>query len=148
MSEDLRVEVVHDVSENELPLRGLLEQLDRRHHLRDSSFLRSAHHVSAPMLAVVAVRRGKLVGWLAGNPSTGHIALVGVLETRQGVGSALVGDFAVRARRAGAAELTVTVDTEPAGRWDRRRFFISHGFSPVSRSALHFARPVDNTPFR
>ncbi|WP_280308283.1 GNAT family N-acetyltransferase [Nocardia abscessus] len=146
MTEDLRIEVVHDVSGIELPLRGLLEQLDRRHHLRDSSFLQSAHHVSPPTLHLVAVRRGELVGWLAGNPSTGHLALVGVLETRQGVGSALVCDFAGRARRAGAVELTVTVDTEPAGRWDRRRFFISHGFSPVNHSALHFARRLDRTP--
>ncbi|MFD8249697.1 hypothetical protein [Nocardia sp. NPDC059691] len=144
MTEDLRIEVTPDVSGMGLALRALLEQLDQRHKLRDSSFLRSAHRVSAPMLHLVAIRRGEPVGWLAGNASTGHIALVGVLQTRQHVGSALVSEFAARARRAGAGELTVTLDTEPVGRWDRRRFFLRQGFIPVGHSALHFALPLDN----
>ncbi|MFI9638355.1 hypothetical protein ACIHAX_37330 [Nocardia sp. NPDC051929] len=48
--------------------------------------------------------------------STGHIALLGVLEGWQHVGSVLVSEFAARARRAGAGALTVTIDTEPLGR--------------------------------
>ncbi|MEW1734329.1 hypothetical protein AB0346_00045 [Nocardia beijingensis] len=148
MTEDLRIEVVPDGSGMRLALRALLEQLDQRHRLRDSSFLRSAHRVSAPMLHLVAIRRGEPVGWLTGNPSTGHIALVGVLQTRQHVGSVLVSEFAAHARRAGAGELTVTLDSEPVGRWDRRRFFLRQGFIPVGNSALHFALSLDNASLR
>ncbi|MGW5569836.1 hypothetical protein ACWEVD_01430 [Nocardia thailandica] len=71
------------------------------------------------VVRLVAVRGGRPAGFLAGNPRTGHIVLVGVLEERAGIGTALVEGLLRRACASGAAEATVVLDAEPVGRWGR-----------------------------
>ncbi len=124
-------------------LPPLLASLDRIHHLRDSVFVAPSRltGIGGPdSIRLLARRDGAAEGFLTGNPHTGHLALVGVLKPRCGVGSALVHTFIQRARAAGAGEVTVVLDTDPRGRWGRRRFFEALGFTPVSGSALHFER--------
>ncbi|MGW0251089.1 hypothetical protein ACWDYH_31120 [Nocardia goodfellowii] len=120
----------------------LLEQLQELHPLHDSRFDRwlSTPGCGPGWVRLVATRHDCFVGFLAGRPSHGHIALVGSLELRAGVGSALIREFAERAAIAGAVELTIVLDSQREGRWERRMFFEANGFGPVRGSALHFAR--------
>ncbi|MFE7720776.1 hypothetical protein ACFU44_17230 [Nocardia rhizosphaerihabitans] len=126
-------------------LPQLLASLDEIHQLRDSVFAAPARltGIGEPdWIRLLAHRDGAAEGFLAGNPGTGHLALVGVLQPRRGVGSALVRGFIERAQAAGADEVTVVLDTDPQGRWGRRRFFEALGFTAVSGSVLHFHRQV------
>lgn len=133
---------ITELTPQEVPLlRSMLEQLDAVHHLRDSAFASQtwlAEHGAVDALRLIAVREGRLEGFLAGQPEVGHIALVGVLAPRNGVGSALVAEFVARARTAGACRVTLVIDSEPWSRWDRRRFFERHGFAADSGSSVHF----------
>ncbi|MGW6729615.1 hypothetical protein ACWF9G_27250 [Nocardia sp. NPDC055029] len=124
-------------------LPRLLASLDELHRLRDSVFAAPTRvtGIGEPdSIRLLAHREGQTEGFLAGNPYTGHLALVGLLQPRCGVGSALVHGFIERAQAAGADEVTVVLDTDPQGRWGRRRFFEALGFTAVSGSALHFHR--------
>lgn len=119
-------------------LPQLLASLDEIHQLRDSVFAAPARltGIGEPdSIRLLARRDGAAEGFLDGNP-------VGVLQPRCGVGSALVRGFIERAQAAGADEVTVVLDTDPRGRWGRRRFFEALGFTAVSGSALHFHRQV------
>ncbi|WP_420107391.1 hypothetical protein [Nocardia asteroides] len=60
----------------------------------------------------------------------------------QGVGTALVDAFRRRATAEGATQMSVVLDTEPGGRWRRRKFFQSRGFTASTGSALHFHRQL------
>ncbi|MEV0759442.1 hypothetical protein [Nocardia sp. NPDC050435] len=124
--------------------RALIERLQQLHPLQDSRFDRwlCVRTSDRGVLCLVAARDSRLVGFLAGRPRQGHIALVGSSEPRSGVGSALIDSFARHAAMAGAAELTVVLDSGREGRWERRRFFEVNEFSSVGGSALHFARPI------
>ncbi|MFJ2834307.1 hypothetical protein ACIO52_02980 [Nocardia sp. NPDC087230] len=126
-------------------LPQLLASLDRIHRLRDSVFAapsRLAGIGDPDVVRLLARRDATAEGFLAGTPQTGHLALVGVLRPRCGVGSALVRTFIQRACVAGAGEVAVVLDTDPQGRWGRRQFFEALGFTAVSGSALHFHRTV------
>ncbi|GEM29117.1 hypothetical protein NN3_01240 [Nocardia neocaledoniensis NBRC 108232] len=126
-------------------LAPLLVRLDELHHLRDSFFAAPSRltGIGDPgAVRLLARRDGAAEGFLAGNPQTGHLALVGVVRPRCGVGSALVRAFTQRACAAGAGEVTVVLDTDPHGRWGRRQFFEALGFTAVSGSALHFHHRV------
>lgn len=90
---------------------------------------------------MLAIREGQAEGFLAGNSSTGHLALIGVLQPRCGVGSALIRAFIERAQAAGAGQVRLVLD-RPSGRWGRRRFVEALGFTAASVSALHFHRQV------
>ncbi len=122
--------------------QSMLARLDG-HRLRDSRF-QTDHWLDQDTARgwarLVASQQGQLVGFLAGQPTTGHIALVGAVETGHRVGTALLTSFAEQARLALAPALTVTLDSEPTKRWDRRRFFERFGFRPQSGSALHFIK--------
>ncbi|MFD6394041.1 hypothetical protein ACWF9G_02270 [Nocardia sp. NPDC055029] len=50
----------------------------------------------------------------------------------------MVRAFVDRARTAGAGEVAVVLDTDPQGRWGRRRFFEALGVTAEPGSALHF----------
>lgn len=144
---------VHDVDGIEVEqidgehtmLPRLLASLDELHRLRDGVFAAPSRltGIGDPdSIRLLARRDGAAEGFLAGNLHAGHLALVGVLRPRCGVGSALVRAFIQRARAAGAGEVTVVLDTDPQGRWGRRQFFEALGFTAVSASALHFHRRV------
>lgn len=122
-------------------LPRLLASLDDLHRLREGAFATPARLTGAgesSSVRLLAVVDGAAEGFLSGNPITGHLALVGVLRPRRGVGSVLVGGFIDRARAAGASAVTVVLDTDPHGRWCRRQFFESLCFSAGPGSALHF----------
>ncbi len=139
-----RIEVEQIDGEHAM-LAPLLVRLDELHHLRDSVFAAPSRltGVGDPgAVRLLARRDGAAEGFLAGNPQTGHLALVGVVRPRCGVGSALVRAFTQRACVAGADEVTVVLDTDPHGRWGRRQFFEALGFTAVSGSALHFHHRV------
>ncbi|MCX4097708.1 GNAT family N-acetyltransferase [Nocardia sp. alder85J] len=126
----------------------LLAALDK-HRLRDSRF-RAARwldrHAEDAWIRLVACQHdGSFVGFLAGMPATGHVSIVGTLNPGRGVGSALLTVFSTRAAEAGASRLTVSLDTEPAHRINRRRFFAAHGFTSVQNSAIHLAAPLEVT---
>ncbi|MBF6173614.1 hypothetical protein [Nocardia blacklockiae] len=125
----------------------LLEQLDVVHRLSDASF-RQPRWADVPrsedgLLRLVADGPDGYRGFLGGEAGSGHVALIGVLEPGRAVGSLLLRAFAEHARRAGARELSVVLDTEAGRRWDRRRFFLREGFTAVHGSALHFTKPLD-----
>ncbi|WP_107657510.1 GNAT family N-acetyltransferase [Nocardia suismassiliense] len=148
MREDITIVRAADAA---LPAyRALLEQLDRLHLLRDSSFASPTwlHPCQAGdgSLRLLATRQGQAVGFLGGLPAIGHISIVGTVRPGSGTGSRLVWAFAEHARSAGASELTVSLDSEPSHRWVRRHFFESNGFTAQPGSALHFTRPLTDTP--
>ncbi|MEV6361363.1 GNAT family N-acetyltransferase [Nocardia asteroides] len=122
-------------------LPRLLAGLDALHHLRDSVFAaptRTTGDGEPDTIRLLAHRDGHAEGFLEGNPGIGHIAIVGVLHPRCGVGSALVRAFIDQARTVGAGAVTVVLDTDPQGRWGRRRFFEALGFTAEPGSVLHF----------
>ncbi|MGW5317872.1 GNAT family N-acetyltransferase [Nocardia thailandica] len=134
--------VIEQVVGESATVRELLVALDAHHQLHNTRFAapQRVGDTDARVVRLVAVRGGRPAGFLAGNPRTGHIDLVGVLEERAGIGTALVEEFLRRARASGAAEATVVLDAEPTGRWGRRAFFQAHRFVSSQGSALHFHR--------
>ncbi|MGW4371524.1 GNAT family N-acetyltransferase [Nocardia takedensis] len=127
-------------------VEALLRRLADIHSLVDSDFTHP-RWVTEPALDgatshLLAIHGGVVVGFLAGRPRSGHIALLGCLAPGSGAGAALLDAFADRAAAAGATWLTVVLDTEIAHRWQRRRFFETNGFHPDHGSTLHFHRPL------
>lgn len=134
--------VVEQVVGESEAARELLIALDERHRLYNTVFAvpRRTGYADPRLVRLVAVRDGRLVGFLSGTPRTGHIALVGSLHEGIGIGTALVGEFLRRARASGAVEATVVLDAEPRGRGRSRAFFEAHGFVLSPGSSLHFHR--------
>ncbi|MFD4356786.1 GNAT family N-acetyltransferase [Nocardia sp. NPDC058518] len=134
--------VVDQITREPAHLRELLTDLDALHQLRDGHFAASKNiDGSDPHLGrLVAARDGQLEGFLAGNPRTGHIALIGVRNEGAGVGTALLDAFLRHARAVASTEITVVLDTEPHGRWRRRAFFEARMFTASPGSHLHFHR--------
>ncbi|SFN82513.1 GNAT family N-acetyltransferase [Nocardia asteroides NBRC 15531] len=126
-------------------LPQLLASLDRIHQLRDSVFAAPSRltGIGDPdAVRLLALRDGTAEGFLTGKPHTGHLALVGVVQPRRGVGSALVRTFIQRVQQVGVEKVTVVLDTDPHGRWGRRQFFEALDFTAVPGSALHLHRRV------
>ncbi|WP_280270467.1 hypothetical protein [Nocardia wallacei] len=71
------------------------------------------------------------------------MSLWSVCLSRDRVGSRLLRAFADHARRAGARELSVVLDTQAQRRWERRGSSCGKGFASVNGSALHFTKPLD-----
>ncbi|MGW4367016.1 hypothetical protein ACWEKT_15345 [Nocardia takedensis] len=149
--------VSYDVVERDVVERGivpvaagmveeLLGRLAELHRLVDSDFAdprwSAAPTATDPTCRLLALRDRQPVGFLAGRPRTGHIALIGSLSPGNGAGAAMLDAFAQRAATAGAAHLSVVLDTEIDHRWQRRHFFETNGFRPDQGSALHFIRPL------
>ncbi|MFF5037574.1 GNAT family N-acetyltransferase [Nocardia salmonicida] len=136
--------VVEQVAEAPVGLRELLEELDALHQLRDSRFSTPDRLTGTDphRTRFVAVQDGALVGFLSGRPRLGHIANIGVRNEGVGIGTALLDTFLTRAQTLGATEATVVIDSEPTGRWRRRRFFEARQFQPSQGSALHYHRPL------
>ncbi|MGN2638840.1 hypothetical protein ACTD5D_22255 [Nocardia takedensis] len=127
-------------------VEALLGRLAEVHPLADSDFTHPKW-VAEPdrgggTCHLLAVRGGVLVGFLAGRPRTGHIALLGALAPGNRAGRALLETFASQAVAAGATRLSVVLDTEIEHRWQRRRFFETNSFRPERGSALHFLRDL------
>ncbi|MFE9575339.1 GNAT family N-acetyltransferase [Nocardia sp. NPDC006044] len=126
--------------------RELLGRLNQIHRLRDSAFTDPkwlAPSVGYDVwLCLLATLEGQAVGFLGGLPARGHISIVGVTGPGNGIGTRLVTAFAEHSRAAGATRLTVTIDSEPSGRWARREFFQRNGFIAQGGSALHSAGPI------
>ncbi|MBF6333478.1 GNAT family N-acetyltransferase [Nocardia transvalensis] len=123
--------------------RRLLAKLDE-HYLRDGAFLtdRWLRTTSADgWVRLIARQDAEFVGFLAGLPRTGHISILGAITPGRGVGAALLGAFADRASQSGATRLTVAIDSKPANRWKRRRFFERQGFVSAG-SAVHFTKSL------
>ncbi|WP_157183874.1 hypothetical protein [Nocardia takedensis] len=127
-------------------VEALLQRLADTHSLVDSDFTHPRRMTEpAPDGATahpMAIHGGVVVGFLAGRPRSGHIALMGCLTPGSGAGAALLDAFAARAAAAGATRLTVVLDTEITHRWQRRRFFETNRFHPHHGSTLHFHRPL------
>ncbi|MGN2638515.1 GNAT family N-acetyltransferase [Nocardia takedensis] len=127
-------------------IEGLLRSLGECHRLTDSDFADPKWMVEpgrGNSLSHLVALDGQLpIGFLAGYPHVGHIALIGALRTSEGVGAALMDAFVARSVSAGALNLSVVLDTEVAHRWRRRTFFERIGFRSVDGSALHFRRPL------
>lgn len=144
MTDGLAAAIV-DPAGSPADLESLLTELEQRHELLDSSFAAPHWRVSRPgWLRIVAREQQTPCGLLAGIPARGHISLLGATTARQRVGSLLISAFAQHAKTAGAQQLTVVLDSELRGRWDRRRFFEAVGFRAEPGSALHFTK--DLTP--
>lgn len=142
---DEQIVAVDEALATQAIYRTLLEDLDHHHQLNDSSFTGDrwlSAQIDDGWLRLIAIRDGVLAGFLAGSPSQGHIALVGSLRPGHGTGSALLAEFTKRAIQAGARVLTVVLDTEIEGRWQRKQFFQARGFHALPRSALHFVKNV------
>lgn len=136
--------VIEQIAGETAHLRALLDELDQLHQLRDSRFATPDRLTGGDpqVVRLVAAQRDRHVGFLTGIPRLGHIALIGVVHEGAGIGSALLASFLARARAAGAADATIVLDSDPQGRWRRRRFAEARGFTASEGSVLHFHRHI------